>query len=520
MTNYNCIVVGSGLAGLNCALHSAKFGSVLVISKNRLKDSNSWLAQGGIAAAVGATDDVKKHVHDTLVAGCFHNDKRVVGVILEGAPTVVKELLDVGMPFDRDAGGVLALKREGGHGMNRIVHYRDYTGKKVSETLIKNVRLNKNITVLENAFVTDLLVRGGVCYGVRVIHGNKFKNIFGGNTVLATGGLGQIYSKTTNPFSATGDGIALAYKAGCALKDLEFVQFHPTALNFVSSLNGVGKGVARGFAKGVASPLFLLSETLRGHGAKLLDKNGKRFMVGVHLLAELAPRDILSRVMFAEEKKGPVYLDLRGVKNLRRDFPMIYAKLKSLKINPAKDLIPATAVAHYSCGGVVTDLKGRVNLKGGGDLKGLFAAGEVACTGLHGANRLASNSLLEAAVMGKQVGENLERFLSAKQNSGKIFKDIPDFPLPVLKKQSVAATKSSARIVSKIQDIMWKNVGIVRDLKTLKKTVSEISALIARLPLPTDKSSIRARLLAQTALLVAKAALLRKRSLGCHFIRR
>lgn len=285
--NYNCIIIGSGLAGLNCALHAAKQGTVLIISKNSLQSSNTWLAQGGFAAAMDKADNPQKHIKDTLVAGSFHNDKKAVEFIVKNAPLIVKDLIAVGMPFNKGKNGVLALKREGGHGMHRIVHYLDHTGQKVAETLINKVRQNKKITILEDAFAADLLVKNKVCCGVRVIYKNTFMNFFGSNVVLATGGLGQIYSRTTNPVTATGDGIALAHKAGCRMQDLEFIQFHPTALN---------KG---------KSPLFLLSETLRGHGAKLLDKNGKRFMVGIHALEELAPRDIVSRVMFAEEKKEP-----------------------------------------------------------------------------------------------------------------------------------------------------------------------------------------------------------------------
>ncbi len=479
--NYECIIVGSGLAGLNCALHASKYGRVLIISKNRLQDSNSWLAQGGIAAAMDKTDDPQRHIKDTLIAGCNHNDKKVVEFIVKSAPVIIRELLDLGTPFNKTDEGLLALKREGGHDIPRIVHYRDYTGRKVAETLIRHVRQNKKITILENAFASELLVKNKVCHGVRVIHKNKFKNIFGNNTVLATGGLGQIYSKTTNPLTATGDGIALAYKAGCSMKDLEFIQFHPTALK----RNG--------------NPLFLLSETLRGQGAKLINRNGIRFMVGIHPLAELAPRDIVSRSMFAEEKKVPVYLDLRSIKNLKKDFPTIYKKLMSVKINPKTTLVPTTAVAHYSCGGIITDLNGETSVKH------LYAAGEVACTGLHGANRLASNSLLEAIVMGKQVGENLKKAPTV----------INSFPLPTIKKQNAAKSKS---VIIKIREIMWKNVGIIRNTKTLHKTVKTLETLMDRLPPPTDKTSIQAHLLAQTALLTARVAMIRKSSLGCHFI--
>jgi L-aspartate oxidase len=477
--NYNCIIIGSGLAGLNCALNAAKKGGVLLISKGKIASGNTWLAQGGIAAAMDKTDNPQKHIKDTLVAGSYHNNKKAVEFIVKSAPKIINDLIALGMPFDKAKNGSLALKLEGGHGMNRIVHYRDYTGQKVAETLIKKVRQNKKITIMENTFATDLLVKKKVCYGVRVIYKNKFQNIFGKNTVLATGGLGQIFSQTTNPVTATGDGIALACKAGCKPKDLEFIQFHPTALK-------------RG-----KSPLFLLSETLRGHGAKLVNTKGERFMVKVHPLAELAPRDILSRVMFYKESKGPVYLDLRGIKNLKKDFPSIYAKLKSLKIDPFKDLIPTTAVAHYSCGGIVTDLKGRTNLSC------LFAAGEVACTGLHGANRLASNSLLEAAVMGRQVAENLEKS-SIK---------IPAFPIPKIKRQ-----KSAKTLIAKIQNLMWKNVGIIRNTKNLQKNIKELSIIQRQLPSPTDQPSIQAHFLAQTALLVTKSAAARKHSLGCHFI--
>jgi L-aspartate oxidase len=478
--NYNCIIIGSGLAGLNCALNAAKKGSVLLISKGKISSGNTWLAQGGIAAAMEKTDSPEKHIKDTLVAGGYHNNKKTVEFIVKSAPKIINDLISLGMPFEKEKNGALALKLEGGHGMNRIVHYYDYTGQKVAETLIKKVRQNKKITIMENAFATDLLVKNKACYGVRVILKNKFLNIFGDNTVLATGGLGQVFSKTTNPVTATGDGIALADKAGCKLKDLEFIQFHPTALK-------------RG-----KSPLFLLSETLRGHGAKLLNTKGERFMVKVHPLADLAPRDIVSRMMFYEENKGPVYLDLRGIKNLKKDFPSIYAKLLSLRINPFKDLIPTTAVAHYSCGGVITDLKGRTNIKN------LYAAGEVACTGLHGANRLASNSLLEAAVMGKQVADNLEK--SSKM--------IPFFTTPKIKKQ-----KSSKTLLIKIQNLMWKNVGIIRNTKNLQKNIKELSIIQKHHPPATDQASIQAHFLVQTAFLVTKSAAARKHSLGCHSIK-
>lgn len=363
---YQYIIVGSGLAGLTSALTLAKSGSVLLISKSRLVDCATNLAQGGIAAVTTDEDSFSSHIQDTLAAGGFHNNQRAVEILVKSAPAAIRWLRKQGVIFNKHP----AL--EAAHSYRRVLRMSDFSGKEIERVLLKKVTQNKKIIVLENCLVQDLLIEKKQCFGVKTT-----KNIYGEKVILATGGLGQIFAYTTNPKVATGDGLAMAYRAGCKLVDLEFIQFHPTAL------------------KDNSSPLFLLSESLRGEGAYLMNEKGKRF------ISELAQRDIIARAIVKEQEKGEVYLDIRhrGEKFIKKRFPNIYRELKKRGFDLAGEKIPTMPAAHYSCGGIKVDSYGRT------DVKNLFAFGEVACTGVHGANRLASNSLLEAVVFPRRLAQ-------------------------------------------------------------------------------------------------------------------
>jgi len=400
--HYDYIIVGSGITGLLSAINASKKGSILLLSKEKLLNSNTYHAQGGISAVVSNDDSFKKHIKDTLESGHDHNNRKTVEFIVKKAPAAIKKLSQLGVNFTKTSSGTYELKLEGGHSSKRIVQSKDSTGKTIVEALIKQIKNNKKIDLIENCFVKDLLVRVKTCYGVQVIYKSKFHNYYGINTILATGGIGQIFEKTTNPKVATADGIAMAKRAGAKTKDLEFVQFHPSALN-------------RG-----QSPLFLLSETLRGSGATLVNKKLEQFMSKYDDKGDLAPRDIVAQAIYQEQKKGKVYLDMRSIKTstFKKQFPHIYNKLLSYKIDPSASPAPITPAAHYSCGGIQTDLKNSTSIKN------LYAIGEVACNGLHGANRLASNSLLEGAVMSEIIpplpkkhlkGEKTKKYLKGKK---------------------------------------------------------------------------------------------------------
>lgn len=454
----NFLVIGSGISGLNFALNAAQKGKVLLITKKHLLDANTNYAQGGIAAVLGQTDDIEKHIKDTLSAGAYHNNRRAVRFMVTHSAQAIYRLLALGVPFEKEKGR-LKLSREGGHGLHRIAFVGDRTGAEIEKTLIANVKKNPNIQILENTTATKLLVKNKICYGVSTLK----ENIYADQTILATGGLGQIFKFTTNPKIATGDGLAMAIQAGCKTKDLEFIQFHPTAL-----------------AKPL-SPLFLISEAVRGEGAKLVNSKGKRFA------DELASRDIVAREIYREQKTGPVYIDIRhkNKKFLQKRFPQIFAKLKSLGIDMSKDLIPVTPAAHYSCGGIVTDLHGRTSVKN------LFAFGEVACTGVHGANRLASNSLLEALVFSNQIIKKLKP--SSKSH--------PKFPF--------SKSQNDLSHQKQIQELMWKYCGIIRNPKEIKTiAIPKIKKLLA---------SSKQNNLAIVALSILTSASKRKKSLGCHF---
>lgn len=479
---FDFIIVGSGLAGLNGSLEAAKHGTVLIVTKAALQESNTNYAQGGIASVISKPDNFKSHIQDTIIAGAKHNNRKAVEYVIKNGPGAIKKLIQNGVQFADN------LHLEGGHSHSRIWHVKDFTGYAIESALIKAVKKHPKITILEKTFVSELLAKNHICYGAKIMKKNgKTLNIFAKRTVLATGGLGQLFSRTTNPLIATGDGIALAAKAGGKFKDLEFIQFHPTA-----------------FAKQDKGKLFLLSEALRGDGAKLMNNKGEQFMKKYHPNGELAPRDIVSRAIYQEEKSGQVFLDVHTIPNINKKFPKISAYLKTQEFILQKDLIPITPAAHFSCGGIATDLNGKTNIIN------LYAIGEVACTGLHGANRLASNSLLEAGVISNNIIKNpLPKAI--------IF---PDFRNTELKKSSKRKHINLLKIRKQIQQIMWEKCGIIRSTGQLTdalKHIIKLSTQIQKYQLSKPKEVEVANML-KTSELIIKAALKRKKSLGAHTI--
>src|SRR6476661_1056828 len=479
--NTRYLVVGSGVAGLHTAWRASQHGDVILVTKRSLFDSATTYAQGGIAAALGAGDSPKLHRQDTLAAGAALCDAAAVQVLVEEGPARVRELQTAGAQFDLDPRGELLLGREAAHSKNRIVHaHGDQTGAEVARTLVARVRETKRIRVLEKARVLDLIVRRGTCYGVRASIAGKAVEIHADATVLATGGCGQIYRYTTNPVVATGDGYAIAHRAGVTLADMEFVQFHPTALATPEN------------------PLALISEAVRGEGAVLVNARGVRFMRSVHPMAELAPRDVVARAIFREQRLGPVSLDARrlGARFTKR-FPGIFALCSARGIDPRKDLIPVTPAAHYMMGGIVTDLIGHSSMAR------LYAVGEVARTGVHGANRLASNSLLEGLVFAERVARDLANVKPLKTEP----KTTP-WQVPPLNDRGAAHVAAE-----RIRTVMWSHVAITRTAKGLRTALDELTNIEQRLPTGATEELN----LVQTAKLITEAALLRKESRGGHY---
>lgn len=476
---YNFIVIGSGLAGLLSAHYLSKKGSVLLITKKKLPDCSTNYAQGGIAAAVGKDDSINEHIADTLKVGHFINNSKTVKFIIQNGPAAIQELIKLGTDFTKE-NGQLSLHLEGGHSHKRVVHSYDHTGANIEKALITNIKNNPRIKIYENTIVKDLILNKGKCTGIIALKNNKFEAIFSGATILCTGGIGQVYSKTANPLVTTGDGIAIASRAKAKISNMEFVQFHPTTLDVKSS------------------PLFLLTEALRGEGGKLMNSKKEYFMAKYHLLKDLAGRDIISQAIFEESKKGQVYLDLRQLnqKQLKTKYPTIYQKLLNNKINPAQKPIPISPATHFICGGITT------NLKNATSIKNLYAIGETADNGFHGANRLASNSLLECTVMPGQI-----------KNLKAINPQVQDAKIPAFKKQPL-----TLNLRKRIQKIMWQKVGIKRNPHDLKAAIIELNKIKKQLPTPTDFQSIETSNILECGLLIAKSALQRKKSIGCHFM--
>ena len=502
------LVIGSGVAGLSAALAAAP-RRVLVVTKTAFGSGSSSWAQGGVAVALGDGDSPALHASDTVAVGVGLNDSEAVRVLTAEGPARARQLLALGARFDRDDDGELALGREAAHSVRRIVHAADATGAEIVRTLRTAAVANPAIEVVERSLVLDLLVDPTAPGGARVVGAlaadtdGRLTVYRAGSVVLATGGSGRLYSATTNPIEATADGLALAVRAGATLRDLEFVQFHPTALA----------------APGV-DPLPLVTEALRGEGATIVDETGRRFLTDSHPAGELAPRDVVARAIAAHQLGGHrVFLDARASlgDRLAERFPTVYTSCLSHGIDARRDLIPVSPAAHYHMGGVATDLDGRT------DLAGLFAAGEVATTGVHGANRLASNSLLEGMVFGARAGTAAAH--GAEQDHGADGPNAADRadradragalaralvvrtgtrPSPALGRRPESAT------VTELRQVMWRLVGLVRDREGLTDAVRRLDAL--------DRPGLdpEAANLLLVARLVARAALLRTESRGAH----
>ena len=492
-TETNFLVIGAGVAGLRAAVELAPAGKVLVLAKREVTDSATQYAQGGIAAALGDEDEIGLHLQDTLNAGDGLCDADAVKVLVEEGPERIEELIKWGTEFDRD-GTKLAFGREGAHSRNRILHaHGDSTGREILRALYAKAKTLPNISVFEFEFSTDLLTDDGRVCGIHLItEKGEEGTITASAVLLATGGVGQLYRNTTNPRVATGDGVAMAFRAGAEVCDMEFIQFHPTALYLKNA------------------PRFLLSEALRGEGAYLRNSELLRFMPKYHEMAELAPRDVVARAIVHElevsRAKDPVvYLDLTHLDkaHVKVRFPRIHSTCMQFNIDIATDLIPIRPAAHYSMGGVRTDLDARTSVAG------LYAAGEVASTGVHGANRLASNSLLEGLAFGARAGKKMRDELRKR---------------PAKKQTTPRAAYSngpveaaSEEIVREIQDLMWQDVGIVRTGQGMKRAIERLTQLAPRVAHPHTRRAWEAQNLQSVGLLAARSALARQESRGAHY---
>lgn len=491
------IVIGAGVAGLRAAIGLASAGRVLVLAKNDVSESNTQYAQGGIAVALSDEDEIGLHLQDTLTAGDGLCDVQAATVLVEEGPTRIEELIAWGTEFDR-AGTKLCFTREGAHSRNRVLHaHGDSTGREIGRALWEKAKTLKHISISEYEFTTDLMVEDGRVTGVILIDDkNTTRRVRAKSVLLATGGLGCVYINTTNPEVATGDGVAMAFRAGAAIADMEFVQFHPTALYLKNA------------------PRFLLSEALRGEGAYLRNSELDRFMPKYHAMAELAPRDVVARAIYHElevsrSKDPAVFLDMTHLRNKHLDkrFPRIYETCLKYNLDITVDLIPIRPAAHYSMGGVWTDLDGLTTVGG------LYAAGEVACTRVHGANRLASNSLLEGLVFGARAARAMKE--DAKGKTG-----VPIEKAPTADyigdggAQDMACAEACIR---EIRELMWRHVGIVRDAKGLKCAIEELERIAPALPRGICRRCSEARNIHQAGLLIARSALARRESRGAHY---
>lgn len=508
MLKTDILIIGSGLAGLTLAMKLADQRHVTIVTKRGLPDGSSNWAQGGIAAVLDAGDSVAAHVDDTLVAGAGLCDKTATTFIVENSRTAIQWLIDQGVPFTKDATNETGyhLTREGGHSQRRIIHAADATGEAVIATLANKIRAHPNITLLENHIAVDLITSSKLgqntnnrCLGAYVFNrdSDTVEAIAATQTILATGGAGKVYLYTTNPDIATGDGVAMGWRAGCRVANMEFIQFHPTCLFHAHAKS------------------FLISEAVRGEGGILRLPDGTRFMPNHDPRAELAPRDIVARAIDFEMKKHGidcVYLDIsyKPAIFVKEHFPNIYSHCLSLGIDITRQPIPVVPAAHYTCGGLVTDLHGQT------DLPHLYAIGEVACTGLHGANRLASNSLLECVVLADSAAQNI---------LSQVTEAVP--PLPEWDESRV--TDPDEEIVishnwDELRRFMWDYVGIVRTNKRLERAKHRIDLLAGEIDdyysqFKVSNDLIELRNLVQTADLIVRSAMLRHESRGLHYSR-
>lgn len=508
MQQFDFVIIGSGLAGLSFALKAAKAGTVAVITKKAKAETNTAWAQGGIAAVTEGTDSIEAHLNDTLIAGAGLCDEAAVRSIVTDGPARIQELMELGVQFDQRPDGRPDLTREGGHSARRILHTRDATGREIERALLEAVAQQNRITLLENHTAIDLITLRKLglsapedrVVGVYVLDEAKgeVETVRSDRIVLATGGCGRVYQYTTNPSIATGDGVAMAWRAGASVANMEFIQFHPTCLFHPKARS------------------FLISEAVRGEGGKLIGRDGQEFMQKYDSRGALAPRDIVARAIDAEMKRtgAPcVFVDIRhrGEEFIRSHFPTIYQKCLELGLDITKEPIPVVPAAHYQCGGVQTDVSGATSMKG------LYAIGEVACTGLHGANRLASNSLLEAVVIAHRAAEKLVGWAAPKT---------PE-PLTLPPWKSGDALDLDELVViyhnwDEIRRLMWDYVGIVRTDKRLQRASTRLRNLATEIDeyywdFKVTAELLELRNLVAVASLIVDSAILRKESRGLHY---
>jgi L-aspartate oxidase len=485
------LVIGSGIAGLRAAISLAEAGRVIILTKADPRESNTGYAQGGIAAAVGADDSPALHAKDTMAAGDGLCVAEAVHVLAEDGPRYVRELIEWGAAFDRGPDGEPALGREAAHSVRRVLHARDATGRELGRVLWQKVSAHPHVTVFDDALAMSLLTNGGSCSGATFVgRDGVLQHVEAERTLIATGGAGQVFRETTNPAIATGDGIAMAFEAGARVADLEFVQFHPTVL----SVEG--------------APRFLLSEALRGEGARLVNEQGERFVQRYEPAGDLASRDLVARAIVREvERTGArVYLTMAHLDPdyVRQRFPTIAQACHEAGFDLAIDRVPVSPAAHYVMGGVETDLHGRTSVQR------LFAAGEAACTGLHGANRLASNSLLEGLVFGARAAEAMLGPITAPS--------LPATPMdPINLGRGQLLPDADA-----VRDLMWRHAGLVRTASGLATAVEQLAAWRAAVverqqQAPADRVLRRLASLTTVGFLIARAALRREESRGGHF---